>query len=204
MSFRQGVVADIAARICRVSFTGEVGFEINVPARQTSALWKALMEAGNLEGGMRPYGLDALNVMRTEKGYLHIGVDTDTATTPLDLGWGPAIERKPNDFIGRRALALAELQRRDRLQLIGLVPIEPQRGLIAGAHLLRAPKCRSEGYLTSVCSPFTLEHSVGLGRLERGRERLGEELVAYDHGSTTAVRVVEPVFFDPKNLRLQG
>jgi sarcosine oxidase subunit alpha len=202
MSLREGVVAGIPARIYRVSFTGEVAFEINVPARQTSALWQSLTEAGECDG-LRAYGVDALNVMRTEKGYLHIGVDTDATTTPLDLGWGPAIERKPVDFIGRRALALAEYQRRDRLQLIGLVPVEPQRPLIAGAHLVRIPDGRSEGYLTSAIGPFTLAHSVALGRLERGRDRVGEELLAYDRGATTAVRVVDPAFYDPKSLRLQ-
>jgi len=203
MCLREGVVAGIPARIYRASFTGEVGFEINVPARHTSALWQALMEAGKRDD-LAPYGVDALNVMRTEKGYLHIGVDTDATTTPLDLGWGPAIERKPVDFIGRRALALAEYQRRDRLQLIGLVPLGPQRPLIAGAHLIQVPDGRSEGYLTSACRPVTLAHSVALGRLERGRDRLGEELLAYDRGATTPVRVVDPAFYDPKSLRLHG
>jgi len=202
MSLRVGPVAGIPARIYRVSFTGEVSFEINVPARQTTALWQALMEAGEADH-LRAYGVDALNVMRTEKGYIHIGADTDATTTPLDLGWGPTIQRKPTDFIGRRALALAEYQRDDRLQLIGLVPVEPRGLCVTGAHLVRTGDRRSEGYLTSTCRAFTLAHSVALGRLERGRDRLGEELVAYDRGAITPVRVVDPVFYDPKNLRLQ-
>jgi sarcosine oxidase, subunit alpha len=202
MSLRLGTVAGIPARIYRVSFTGEVSFEINVPARQTTALWRALMEAGERDH-LCAYGVDALNVMRTEKGYIHIGADTDATTTPLDLGWGPTIERKPGDFIGRRALALEEYQRHDRLQLVGLVPVQPRGMFVAGAHLIRAADRRSEGYLTSAYGPFTLAHSVAVGRLERGRERLGEELLAYDRGTTTLVRVVDPVFYDPKNLRLQ-
>jgi sarcosine oxidase, subunit alpha len=204
MTFRSGDVAGVPARVYRVSFTGEVSFEINVPARQTATLWRALLAAGRTDG-LLPYGVDALNVLRTEKGYLHIGVDTDATTTALDLGWGALIERKAGDFIGRSALALAEYQRPDRLQLVGLAPLAPHGRLVAGAHLIPdRDRRRSEGYVTSACGPLTLANAVALARLERGRERLGEVLLAYDQGATTPVRVVEPTFYDPKNLLLQG
>jgi sarcosine oxidase subunit alpha len=186
-----------------VGFTGEVSYEINVPADQTPTVWRALQTAGASEG-LRPYGIDALNALRTEKGYLHVGADTDTTTTPLDLGWGTAIERKQQDFIGRSALSLPEYQRPDRLQLVGLVPLDAGVVLRNGAHLIREAVRRSEGYVTSACLSPTLGQSVALARLEGGRARMGEELLAYDQGSTTRVRVVKPLFYDTEGLRLQA
>lgn len=203
MSFREGQVDGIPARIHRVSFTGEVSYEINVPADQTPAVWRSLQAAGAADG-LRPYGIDALNALRTEKGYLHIGADTDATTTPLDLGWGTVIERKPRDFIGRGALSLPEYQRPDRLQLVGLEPLDPGGAWRNGAHLVRPGVRRSEGYITSSCLSPTLGHAVALARLEGGRARMGEELLAYDQGVTTRVRVVKPVFYDTEGLRLQA
>jgi sarcosine oxidase subunit alpha len=204
MTFREGVLANISARICRVSFTGEVSYEINVRVTETPALWQALQEGGTAEG-VTAHGVEALNVLRTEKGYLHIGADTDATTTPLDLGWESVIERKRGDFIGRRALVLPEYQRADRLHLVGLATVDPSARLVNGAHLIHPHLRRSEGYLTSACFSPTLDRYLALARLERGRQRMGEEeLLAYDQGITTAVRVVRPTFYDPENLRLQG
>jgi sarcosine oxidase subunit alpha len=203
MTFRAGMLANMSVRICRVSFTGEVSYEINVPADETAVLWQALWEAGSIEG-IAAQGLHSLNVLRTEKGYLHIGADTDATTTPLDLGWDSVIQRKPADFVGRRALVLPEYRRPDRLHLVGLATVDPHACLINGAHLIHPSIRRSEGYVTSACFSPTLERSVAVARLERGRERMGEELLAYDQGTTTSVRVVNPTFYDPENLRLQG
>jgi sarcosine oxidase subunit alpha len=203
MAFRTGHVGDIPARIHRVSFTGEVGFEINVAADQTGNLWRELLAEGKTEG-LCPYGIDALNALRTEKGYLHIGADTDTTTTPLDLGWESIIARKSGDFVGRRALSLPEYRRADRLQLVGIVSTDPAAPLLSGEHLIRPESRRSEGYLTSTHFSRTLGHAVALARLENGRARLGEELLAYDQGTTKRVRVVKPVFYDVEGLRLQA
>ena len=203
MTFREGRVAGMPARIHRVSFTGELTYEINISADQTPTVWRSLQAAGASDD-LRPYGIDALNALRTEKGYLHIGADTDTTTTPLDLGWGTAIERKSQDCIGRGALSLPEYQRPDRLQLVGLVPLDPGAALLNGAHLVRSAVRRSEGYITSACLSPTLGQSVALARLEGGRARMGEELLAFDQGSTTRVRVVKPVFYDTEGLRLQS
>jgi len=203
MTFRTGQVAGLSARIHRVSFTGELSYEINVPADQTVVLWRSLLIAGAPEN-LGPYGIDALNVLRTEKGYLHIGADTDATTTPLDLGWGAAIERKLHDFVGRGALTLPEYNRPERLQLVGVVGIDPAKPLGNGAHLIRSESRRSEGYITSACFSPTLGHPVALARLEQGRARLGEELVAYDQGVHTAVRIVKPMFYDSEGLHLQA
>ena len=203
MSVRTGHVAGLEARICRVSFTGEISYEINVSADRTAALWRALEAAGEPHG-MRPYGIDALNVLRTEKGYLHIGAETDATTTPLDLGWGPLIERKSGDFIGKGALSLPEYRRADRLHLVGVVGRDTRALLAAGAHLVRGKPGPSEGYLTTACFSPTLGHAIALARLERGRERIGEELLAFDQDVATPVRVVDPMFYDSRNARLNG
>ena len=203
MSIRTGSVGGIEARICRVSFTGEVSYEVNVPADRTTALWQALEAAGE-PGGLRPYGIDALNVLRTEKGYLHIGAETDATTTPLDLGWATLIERKSGDFVGKGALSLAEYRRADRLHLVGVVGVDTRTTLAAGAHLIRSKSGRSEGYLTTAFFSPTLGHTIALARLERGRERMGEELLAFDAGAATPVRVVDPTFYDSDNTRLNS
>lgn len=203
MTFRLAEVAGIPARIHRVSFTGEVSYEINVPARQTVTLWRALLSAGAPDG-LCPYGIDSLNGLRTEKGYIHIGADTDSGTTPIDLGWEGVIRKKTQDFIGRRALALPEYNRPDRLQLVGVVSVDPAMPLLSGEHLLRRGSRRSEGYLTSTHFSRTLGYAVALARLEQGRARLGEELLAYDQGVMKRVKVVKPVFYDVEGLRLQA
>ncbi len=203
MSIRTGSVGGLEARICRVSFTGEVSYEVNVSADRTAALWQALEAAGEPHG-LRPYGIDALNVLRTEKGYLHIGAETDATTTPLDLGWAPLIERKSGDFIGKGALSLAEYRRADRLHLVGVVGVDTRTTLAAGAHLIRSKSGPSEGYLTTACFSPTLGHAIALARLERGRERIGTELLAFDQGAAAPVRIVDPTFYDSDNTRLNG
>jgi sarcosine oxidase, subunit alpha len=203
MSIRTGSVGGLEARICRVSFTGEPSYEIYVPADRTAALWQALEAAGEPHG-LRPYGVDALNVLRTEKGYLHIGAETDATTTALDLGWAPLIERKSGDFIGKGALSLAEYRRADRLHLVGVVGVDPRTRLATGAHLVRSKSGPSEGYLTTACFSPTLGYAIALARLERGRQRMGEELLAFDQGAVAPVRVVDPMFYDSDNTRLNG
>jgi sarcosine oxidase subunit alpha len=122
----------------------------------------------------------------------------------LDLGWGPVIERKSGDFIGKGALSLPEYRRADRLHLVGVVGVATRTHLAAGAHLIRAKSRRSEGYLTTSCFSPTLGHAVALARLERGRERIDEELLAFDQDVETPVRIVAPSFYDPRNARLNG
>jgi sarcosine oxidase subunit alpha len=203
MTLRVGEAAGSPARIYRVSFTGEVSYEINVASNRAAGLWNALAEAGASDE-IQPYGIDALNIMRTEKGYLHVGADTDSTTTPLDLGWGALIERKSGDFVGRGALALPEYRRANRLQLIGVQAEDEQTPLQSGAHLINSPGSRSEGYVTSSYFSPTLGCAVALGRLEGGLKRIGERMLAYDQGSTVPVRVVKPVFYDPDNTRLRA
>lgn len=198
MSWRQGLVGGVPARVARVSYTGEVSYEISVAPTAAPALWDAMREAGAV-----PFGIEAMMVLRTEKGFLHVGSDTDGTTLPGDVGWGAPAE-KAGDFIGRRSLTLPAARRPDRLCLVGVEPVEPKQRLPVGAHLQGlAGEGGSQGYITSACDSPTLGRSIGLAMLSNGRERLGEVVqVAAD--TPFAARIVSTAFYDPEGERLNG
>jgi sarcosine oxidase subunit alpha len=203
MAFREGRVANIPARVFRVSYTGDLSFEINVAADRTEALWGRLIKSG-APFGLEPVGLDAWMLLRTEKGYLHVGGDTDGTTNALDVGWGHILKRK-SDFIGRRSLIRPEDQRGDRLQFVGLEPDDPARPLPVGAHL-RTPggamNAPSEGFVTSSgFSPY-LARAVSLGMVRGGRTRIGERLQVITDQGTRHTTVATPCVFDPAGTRL--
>ncbi len=127
LSMREATVAGVPARIFRISFTGEVGYEVNVPAGYGEAVWKALWQAGQRHGVVA-YGTEAMHVMRAEKGYIIVGQETDGTVTPFDLGMPWIVSRQKPDFIGKRGLARADLQRSDRKQLVGLLTEFPLHG----------------------------------------------------------------------------
>jgi sarcosine oxidase subunit alpha len=205
MSVRSGRLGGVACRIFRVSFSGELTYEVSVPADHGAALWDALVAAGEPHGAM-PLGVEALLVLRTEKGYLHVGADTDGTTVPDDIGFGAAIARKRVDFVGRRSLSLPENLRPDRLQLVGLRCVGPTAPFLAGGHLLEGgrvtPPVESVGYLTSACFSPTLGAHLGLGMLRRGRQRTGEVVTIFEGGATTRAEVVAPTHYDPAGERL--
>jgi sarcosine oxidase subunit alpha len=131
LGMREGRLAGYPARIYRVSFSGELTYEINVPSASGQALWDALMEAGK-PLGLQPFGIEALLLMRLEKGFLHLGTDTDGTTVPDDVGWGKVAADKRADFVGKRSLRLPENARPDRLQLVGLAS---ETDIVVGSHL---------------------------------------------------------------------
>jgi sarcosine oxidase subunit alpha len=205
MSFRAGRLAGHPVRIQRVSYSGETSYEVSVPARRAEALCEAFVAAG-APLGLEPVGVEALMVLRTEKGFLHVGSDTDGTTNPLDVGFGGIIAKKAGDFVGRRSLIRPHDQRPDRRQLVGLEPVNTSDRLVAGAHLVgrEGGRRRSEGFVTSACLSPTLGRSIGLGLLERGFSRKGEVVSVFDQGRTFAARVVDPAFHDPKGERMNG
>lgn len=205
MTVREGRIGGVPARVMRVSFTGEIGYEVYVPAGFGDSLWRAALEAG-ADLGATPVGVEAWMILRTEKGFLHVGSDTDGTTSPLDVGFGALIERKRGDFVGRRSLARAEFARPDRPQLVGLVPADGRSRLVVGAHVAAgtAGALRSAGAITSSCDSPTLGHPVALARIEAGRSRIGEVVDVYDRGATVAARVVAPPFYDPDGGRMRG
>ena len=204
MSFAQGTVAGLAARVFRVSYTGETSYEINVPAQSSGVLWDVLMAAGQGHG-LTPVGIDAWMVLRTEKGYIHIGADTDGTTNALDLGWGHVLKKK-NEFIGKRSLLRSADQRADRLQFVGFA-VTGADPLPVGDHVIAVAEngtSISEGYVTSTAfSPF-MQRPVALGMLRCGLARKGETVRIGSGAATREATVVDPTFYDVDGERLRG
>jgi sarcosine oxidase subunit alpha len=197
----------LPARLFRISFSGELAYELAVPARYGDAAIRAIMAAG-AEFGVTPYGTEALGVMRIEKGHV-AGNELNGTTTAADLGLGRMMSTK-KDFIGRVLAARPGLADPGRATLVGIVPVDKAAQLYAGAHFLAADSPATlehdQGYMTSVAFSPMLGHWIGLGLLLRGPQRLGERLRTHSpiRGGDTAVDVVSPVFFDPEGARLHG
>jgi sarcosine oxidase subunit alpha len=207
MAVAQGTVAGFAARIMRVSFSGELSFEVNVAAGCASALLEAILEAGEAHG-ITPYGVESLMVLRAEKGYLHVGTDTDGSSTPDDVGWGQVARGKSGDFVGKRSLARPANLDPERKQLVGLEPLDRNRQIRPGGHLLigaeRQPPAMTDGWVTSACFSPTLDHYIALGVLRGGGKRLGEVVTVCDEDHQFRVKVVPRMFYDPSNSQLES
>jgi sarcosine oxidase subunit alpha len=195
------------ARLFRLSFSGELAYEVAVPARYGNALAAALMEAG-AEFGITPYGTEALGVMRIEKGH-PAGNELNGQTTAHDLGFGKLLSKK-KDFVGRALAAREALTDKMRPTLVGLKPVNPGDRLRAGAHLLPqnvpAVAANDQGHVTSVAFSPTLGHWIGLALLQNGPARLGEIVRVYDpvRNGDSLAEVVSPVFVDPAGERLHA
>jgi methylglutamate dehydrogenase subunit C len=196
----------VPARLFRISFSGELAYELAVPARYGDAAIRAIVASGE-DFGVIPYGLEALGVMRIEKGHV-TGNELNGTTTATDLGLGRMMSKK-KDFIGRVLAQRPGLTNPDRPGLVGVKPVDKSARLYAGAHFLalgaQATLANDEGYLTSVAFSPTLGHWIGLGLLTRGPSRRGERVRAHSpiRGGDVEVEVVAPVFFDPEGARLQ-
>ena len=205
MAVREMLVAGLPARLMRVSFTGEPGFEVNVPASQAPALWDALRPRVTAAGGTL-YGTEAMHVMRAEKGYIIVGQETDGTVTPGDLGL-PEGRAKP-DFVGKRSLTRPDMLLPDRRQLVGLLTANPAIVLEEGAQLVAEasppPGTPALGHVTSAYHSPTLGRSIALALLAGGRTRLGQRLFVAGPRGGIAVTVAPPVFLDPEGARLHG
>lgn len=195
----------IAARIFRVSFTGELGFEINVPCGYGYALWTALERAVSAAGGC-VYGTDAMHVLRAEKGFVIVGQETDGTVTPDDLGLGRMVGTDKPDFLGKRALELEEMQRAGRRQLVGLLTEQADCLLDEGAQVtaMADPPAgtKSLGFVSSAYRSASLGRSIALALVEGGRDRMGDRLYVPMPEESIAVEVVAPVFYDLEGERL--
>jgi sarcosine oxidase subunit alpha len=202
MHFREGRHDGAPMRVRRASFTGEMSFELDVPADRADALWSRLIDLGAADG-ITALGMEALDILRVEKGFLEVGVDTDGETTPLDVGWGAAIAKKPDDFVGRRSLQREAQVRADRLQLVGLLPEDPLVVVPVGAHAVDGDG-HAIGHVTSSCRSPTLQRCVAMGRVRAGAQRMGEIIAIDVDGVRYRVRIVDRAFYDPKGARLDG
>ena len=203
MQFRSGTLMSVPTRILRASFTGEVSYEISVPASYGQSLWEALMAAGEAFA-ITPFGLESLMVMRTEKGFMHVGQDTDGTTMPQDLGWGGAIAKQEADFIGKRSLSTENGVAEGRFQFVGIAPLSPRAELLSGAHLLSPDGSTSHGYVTSAYMSPTLGRTVALGIVADGSKRLGEEITVFLDGEKIPAKIVAPCVYDLKGEAVNG
>ena len=206
MGVIESQILGVPARIFRVSFTGELGFEINVPCGFGCALWVALEAAVAATGGC-VYGTDAMHVLRAEKGYVIVGQETDGTTTPDDLGYGDMVGTDKPDFLGKRSLELEEMKRTGRRQMVGLLTEHPQVVLDEGAQVTAIVDppvgTASLGFVSSAYYSATLGRSIALALVAGGRDRMGDRLYVPMPEESISVEVVAPVFYDPKGDRLR-
>jgi sarcosine oxidase, subunit alpha len=207
MSIREGRIGGVPVRLFRVSFTGELGFEINVPADYGNAVWEAVFDAG-FSRLITPYGTEAMHVLRAEKGYVIVGQDTDGTVTPDDAGLSWAVGKAKPDFVGKRSLARAAMTDKNRKQLVGLLTEDKGVLLEEGAQVVvdaRKPiPVPMIGHVTSSYFSTALERTIALAMIAGGRGRIGEKLYVAMPKGAIAVKVVNPVFLDPEGKRLDG
>jgi sarcosine oxidase subunit alpha len=205
MAVVQGTLRGIPMMLFRVSFTGELGFEVNVPTDQGAAALDAICEAGK-DYGLTPYGTETMHVLRAEKGFIIIGQDTDGTVTPDDVGLTWAIGKAKPDFVGKRALARSAMNSPDRKQLVGLLTRDPRVVLEEGAQVVdvpgQAPPMKLIGHITSSYMSATLDRSIALAVVAGGRARIGQTLHVPMPSGEIAVEVCAPMFYDPKGARL--
>ena len=207
MAFREGTIAGAPARLFRISFSGELAYEINVPADYGMDVWERVMETG-APYGIIPYGTEAMSILRMEKGHV-VGGELNGRTTAGDLGFGGMLSSK-KDYIGRRSLNRPALTDENRKQLVGLVPVDGVTEIPRGAQIVADPNHALPnpmlGEVTSNCYSPNLGHPIGLGIVANGRERDGEVLHAVSPvtNQSVQVRITSPVFFDPQGERLHG
>ena len=207
MSVKEGTVAGIPARVFRISFTGELSFEINVPRRHGLALWKALMAAGE-KYDICPYGTEAMHVLRAEKGFIIVGQETDGTVTPSDLCMDWIVSKTKTDFVGKRALTRRDVASEDRKRLVGLLTEDPKEVLPEGAQivekLLPEPPMEMIGHVTSSYYSPNCGRSIAMALVKGGPKRLGETLSIPLAGKTVRAVVTEPRFFDLEGERANG
>jgi len=202
MAAAEASIAGIPGRVFRISFSGELAYELAVPANHAHEVWQAALAAGKAFG-LRPYGLDALNTLRIEKGHV-TGAELNGNTTAADLGFERML-KKDGDFVGRTLAQRPALSARERLQLVGVRPLDRRVRLRNGSHLLEPRGGQSLGYLTSATPGAELDGWVALALLAGGRSRLGTQLTASAplHDERTAVEIVSPHMLDPENRRVR-
>ncbi|MGD1883849.1 MAG: sarcosine oxidase subunit alpha family protein [Paracoccaceae bacterium] len=201
------MVHGVSGRLFRISFSGEHAYELAVPARFGDSLFRVLVARAEALGG-GAYGMEALNVLRIEKGFITHS-EIDGRVTAFDVGMDRMISDR-KDCIGKRMAAREGLKDPDRPRLVGLKPVGIVKQLTAGAHIFcagkEATRENSEGYITSVCFSPSLGHFIGLGFVKRGPERLGEQMQMVDHVRSIRAEVAlcDPVFLDPEGGRARG
>jgi len=205
MAVRECRVCGVKARLFRVSFTGELGFEINVPAHYGRAVWETMYKAGGAHS-ITPYGTETMHVLRAEKGFIIVGQDTDGTVTPDDAGMSWAIGKKKRDFVGKRSLSRPDLVAEGRKQLVGLLTAAPQTVLEEGAQIVMSAEQEipmgMAGHVTSSYWSEVLGRSIALALIAGGQSLKGRTVYIPMPDRTVEAQIVDPVFYDSEGERL--
>jgi sarcosine oxidase subunit alpha len=224
MTYREGTVAGVSSRVMRISFSGELAYEVNVPANAGRAVWDALMAAGD-EFGITPYGTETMHVLRAEKGYIIVGQDTDGSVTPLDLGMGGLVA-KSKDFLGKRSLTRSDTAKEGRKQFVGLLSDDAQFVIPEGSQIVPSPRGTSSGaqglpsgvagplgqaagetapmlgHVTSSYYSPILKRSIALAVVKGGLGKIGEKVtIPLADGKQVEAKIASPVFYDTEGVR---
>ncbi|MEY9774704.1 2Fe-2S iron-sulfur cluster-binding protein [Arthrobacter sp. MW3 TE3886] len=211
MTFRETTLASgVAARVCRISFSGELAYEINVPSWYGLSTWEAVAAAG-AEFNITAYGTETMHVLRAEKGYPIVGQDTDGTVTPQDAGMEWVVS-KVKDFIGKRSYTRKDAGRADRKHLVSVLPVDGSIRLPEGTQLVEQGitvnpaygPVPMQGFVTSSYHSAALGRSFALALIKNGRNRIGETLVAAAGDQLVDVVVAETVLFDSEGARKDG
>jgi sarcosine oxidase subunit alpha len=207
MSVARGRICGVPLLLFRVSFTGELGFEVNVPADYGAAVWEEIYAAGQAHG-MLEYGTETMHVLRAEKGYIIVGQDTDGTVTPDDAGLSWAMAKNKADFVGKRSLERASMKALDRRQFVGLRTRAAGTVLEEGAQIAakaaQKPPMELIGHVTSSYYSSVLGYPIALALIAGGRARMGQRLYVPMPGGDIEVEVTSPVFYDPTGARING
>ncbi len=207
MSFKEGSINKIKSRVMRISFTGELSYEINIQANYGQSVWEKCMNAGK-EYGITPYGTEAMHLLRAEKGFIIAGQETDGTITPIDLQMDWIVSKKKYDFIGKRSLYRSDTARDDRKHYVGLLTKDPNEILEEGAQIVAEVKNRPPmdmiGHITSSYYSPNLNKSIALAVVKNGKKLKGKKLFVPMANKTIEVTVSDPVFLDKEGTRLNA
>jgi sarcosine oxidase subunit alpha len=211
MSWQDAVLDGVPVRLARISFSGELAFEVYVNSWYARAVWERIIEAGGAYG-ITPYGTETMHVLRAEKGYPIIGQDTDGTVTPHDLGMDWVISKKKPDFVGKRSFDRVQNHSPHRKQLVGLLPTDAQTLLPEGSQIidfrddgtLPTPPVPMLGHITSSYRSAELGRPFALALLKAGRSRIGHTVHVPVNGRLVAAEITGPVLVDPEGNRRDG
>ncbi|WP_213302103.1 sarcosine oxidase subunit alpha family protein [Paraburkholderia sacchari] len=207
MSYRNGTVAGVKSRVMRISFSGELAYEVNVPANAGRAVWEAIMAAG-AEFNITPYGTETMHVLRAEKGYIIVGQDTDGSVTPFDLGMGGLVSQT-KDFLGRRSLKRSDTAKEGRKQFVGLLTddakfVLPEGGQIVDVNAQQRADGTTAmiGHVTSSYYSPILDRSIALAVVKGGHNKTGEYVcISMADGRRVKAKIASPIFYDTEGVR---
>ena len=205
MKMKEGKVCGIDAWIFRISFTGELSFEINIPSRYGLFVWNEFMKHGK-KYDITPYGTESMHVLRAEKGFIIVGQDTDGSVTPKDINMDWIVSKKKEDFLGKRSFSRSDTRRTDRKQLVGLLVNDKKTVLPEGSYVVDEAKPRPPmemiGHVSSSYYSPTCDHPIALALIKNGLNRMGDVVkVPLMSGKVIEATITDSIFYDKEGVR---